>query len=124
MIEGLAICARDLVLAVFRLAVADYLGVAYGHDAPGPCKRTGIDHKVQAKAGDFLLSPWASHLADLAGFSAQTVWKEAQERRLQEDDVSHATPSPMSRVRRSQGRIDAGHGESAWLFSQPDRAAA
>ena len=90
MIEGLAICARDLILAVFRLAVADYLGVAYGHDAPGPCKRTGTDHKVQAKAGDFLVSPWASQLADLAGFSAQTVWKEAQQQRLHENELLRA----------------------------------
>ena len=40
MVGELAICARDLVLAVFRLAVADYLGVCYGHDEPGPNKRT------------------------------------------------------------------------------------
>jgi len=30
--DGRAIGARDLILAVFRLAVADYLGVWYGHE--------------------------------------------------------------------------------------------
>jgi hypothetical protein len=25
------------------------------------------------------LSPWAAHLADLAGFSVHTVWKNAQQ---------------------------------------------
>ena len=30
--DELAIGARDLVLAILRLAVADYLGVCYGHD--------------------------------------------------------------------------------------------
>ena len=27
--------ARDLILAIFRLAVADYLGLAFSHDGPG-----------------------------------------------------------------------------------------
>jgi len=35
-IEG----ARDLILAIFRLAVADYLGLAFSHDGPGPVRRT------------------------------------------------------------------------------------
>jgi hypothetical protein len=81
MVEGLAICARDLVLAVFRLAIADHLGVCYGHDEPGPNKRT--KGSFQAEAADFLVSPWAAYLADLAGFSDNAVWKEAQRQRLQ-----------------------------------------
>ena len=32
-------CSRDLVLAILRLAVTDYLGIAYGHDHPVPTKR-------------------------------------------------------------------------------------
>ncbi len=83
MVEGLDICARDLVLAVFRLAVADHLGICYGHDEPGPNKRT--KGNFHAEAADFLLSPWAAHLADLAGFSVQTVWREAQQDRLQKN---------------------------------------
>jgi hypothetical protein len=88
MVDGLAICARDLVLAVFRLAVADYLGVCYGHDEPGPNKRTKSG--FQADAADFLASQWAAHLADLAGFSAHTVWIEAKGQRLQEVELDQA----------------------------------
>jgi hypothetical protein len=88
MVEGLAICARDLVLAIFRLAVADHQGICYGHDEPGPKKRT--KGNSQADAADFLVSPWAAHLADLAGFSVHTVWKETQRRRLQEVELDRA----------------------------------
>jgi hypothetical protein len=88
MVEGLAICARDLVLAVFRLAVADYLSVCYGHNEPGPNKRTKGSFK--SDAADFLVSPWAADLADLAGFSVHTVWKEAQRQRLQELELGRA----------------------------------
>jgi hypothetical protein len=90
MVEGLAICARDLVLAVFRLAVADYQGVAYGHDEPGPNRCARIDPKVQSEAANFLTSPWATHLGDLAGFSAHTVWKSAQLERLRENVLRRA----------------------------------
>ena len=90
MVEGLVICARDLVLAIFRLAVADYQGVAYGHDEPGPNKYTGINPKVQSEAAKFLTSPWAAHLGDLAGFSAHTVWKSAQPERLRENVLRRA----------------------------------
>jgi hypothetical protein len=88
MVEGLAICAGDLILAIFRLAVADYLGVCYGHDEPGPNKRT--KGSFQAEAADFLVSQWATHLADLAGFSVHTVWKEAQRQRLQGVELGRA----------------------------------
>jgi hypothetical protein len=86
-VGDLATCARELVLAVFRLAVADYVGVAYGHDEPGPDKRTRVNPKVQADAAKFLTSPWATHLGELAGFSAHTVWKCAQPERLPENDL-------------------------------------
>ena len=88
MLEDTAVCARDLVLAVFRLAVADHLGVCYGHDEPGPNKRT--KGNFHAEAADFLLSPWAAHLADLAGFSVHTVWKKAQRQRLQDVELGRA----------------------------------
>ena len=78
----LAIAARELVLAIFRLAFTDYVGVAYGHDEPGPDRHTRIDPKVQAEAATFFTSPWARHLGELAGFSAQTAWNEAQRNRL------------------------------------------
>jgi hypothetical protein len=88
MLEDLAVCARDLVLAVFRLAVADHLCICYGHDEPGPNKRT--KGSFQAEAADFLVSPWAAHLADLAGFSVDTVRKEAQRQRLREIQLDRA----------------------------------
>jgi len=83
-------CARELVLAVFRLAVADYQGVAYGHDEPGPNKYTRIKPKVQSEAATFLTSEWATHLGELAGFSARTVWKNAQPERLRENGLRRA----------------------------------
>jgi hypothetical protein len=72
--DGRAIGARDLILAVFRLAVADYLGVWYGHDEPAPMKRTkGGFH---AEADEFLRSPWAAYLADLVGLRAEAIWSD------------------------------------------------
>ena len=90
MVDGLPICPRDLVLAVFRLAVADHLGVCYGHDEPGPYKRTKDSFQAEAEAADFLVSPWAAHLADLAGLSVRTVWKEAQRQRLRDVELDRA----------------------------------
>ncbi len=83
-------CARELVLAIFRLAVADYQGVAYGHDEPGPNKYTRINPEVQSEAATFLTSQWAAHLGELAGFSAHAVWKNAQPERLRENDLRRA----------------------------------
>jgi hypothetical protein len=74
--EGRAIGARDLILAVFRLAVADYLGVWYGHDEPAPVKRTkGGFH---SEAEEFLRSSWAAYLADLVGIQANTIWRDTE----------------------------------------------
>ena len=78
----LTIATRDLVLAVFRLAFADYVGVAYGHNEPGDHKYTRINPEVQAEAAEFLTGPWASHLGDLAGVPVQKVWRQAQRDRL------------------------------------------
>jgi len=90
MVGDLGPCARELVLAVFRLAVADYVGIAYGHDEPGPDKRTRVNPEAQVDAAKFLTSPWATHLGELAGFSAHTVWKGAQPERLRENDLRRA----------------------------------
>ena len=73
--EGRSIGARDLIIAVFRLAVADSLGVWYGHDEPAPVKRTkGGPH---AEADEFLRSPWAAYLADLVGIQSKAIWRDA-----------------------------------------------
>ncbi len=68
--------ARDLILAVFRLAVADYLGLSYGHDAPGRARSIKSDFRSDAAA--FLTSDWAGWLADLIGLSAQAIWADAR----------------------------------------------
>lgn len=79
--EGRAEGARELILAVFRLAVADHLGVSYGHDQPVRQRRVRPVHRNDAAA--FLQSPWAAGLADVIGLSAPAIWREA--RRLQSD---------------------------------------
>ena len=86
--DGLAICARDLVLAVFRLAVADYLGVCYGHDEPAPFKRR--NGGCHLEGADFLRSPWAAHLADLAGVPIKAVWQEAERQRAWGEELGRA----------------------------------
>ena len=67
-----AVCARDLVLAVFRLAVADVVGICYGHDGPIPKKLTR-NRDLAPEAAGFLRGAWAAHLADLAGFRLRTL---------------------------------------------------
>jgi hypothetical protein len=68
-------CSRDLVLAILRLAVADYLGIAYGHDEPAPMKCTVRSRNQEAEF--FLKSPWCRYLTDLIGLSPGVVWREA-----------------------------------------------
>jgi hypothetical protein len=69
--------ARDLILAIFRLAVADYLGLAFSHDGPGPVRRTRRAPHV-GQAGLFLASAWSRYLADLIGLEASAIWREAR----------------------------------------------
>jgi hypothetical protein len=78
--DGRAEGARDLVLAIFRLAVCDYLGFSYGHDGPD---RPRICRAPQDAADPalFLTSSWAAHLAEMAGFSSELVWREARSSR-------------------------------------------
>jgi hypothetical protein len=71
-------CARTLVQAVFRLAFCDYIGIAYGHDDPGPDKWIQLNPRLQVEAEKFLTGLWGAHLGDLAGLTAKTVWKQAQ----------------------------------------------
>jgi len=74
--EGRAIGARDLIIAVFRLAVADYLCVWYGHDEPAPLKGTKGGHHSDAE--EFLGSSWAAYLADLIGIQAKAIRRDAE----------------------------------------------
>ena len=69
--------ARDLILAIFRLAVADYLGLAFSHDGLGPVRRTRRP-TFAGQAGLFLASAWAGYLADLIGLEATAIRREAR----------------------------------------------
>ena len=66
--------ARELVLAIFRLAVCDYRGLSYGHDGPDRLRHCGRPSRA-VEAGRFLTSSWATHLAELAGFRSELVWR-------------------------------------------------
>jgi hypothetical protein len=81
LVDGRAVCARDLVLAIFRLAVADQLGISYGHDGPIPRKLIRKSDSAP-EAATFLAGPWAAYLADLAGFRLRTVQKVLNEEEL------------------------------------------
>jgi hypothetical protein len=72
--------ARDLVLAIFRLAVCDYLGLSYGHDGPDRPRACRSRQDV-AGARLFLTGAWAADLAEMAGFHSQLVWREARSSR-------------------------------------------
>jgi hypothetical protein len=72
--------ARDLVLAIFRLAVCDYLGLSYGHDGPDRPRACRARQEVAA-AGLFLTGAWAAYLAEIAGFRSEVVWREARSAR-------------------------------------------
>ena len=68
-------CSRDLVVAILRLAVTDYLGIAYGHDGSISTKR--IPRNRSSEAEIFLRSPWCAYLSDLIGLPSGLIWREA-----------------------------------------------
>jgi hypothetical protein len=86
--DGRAIGARDLILAVFRLAVADYLGMWYGHDEPAPVKRTKGGFHSEAEG--FLRSSWATYLGDLVGIQANAVWRDTQRLHIRDEQMARA----------------------------------
>jgi hypothetical protein len=68
--------SRELIVAVFRMAVTDYIGVSYGHDAPGRLRLVDPCHRSDAAM--FLTSDWARTLADQVGLSAADIWIDSQ----------------------------------------------
>ena len=86
--DGRAIGARDLILAIFRLGVADYLGLWYGHDEPAPVKRTKGGFRSEAE--EFLRSPWAAYLADLVGIRAKAIWRDTERLHLRDRQMVRA----------------------------------
>ena len=85
-------CSRDLVLAILRLAVSDYLGIAYGHDEPVPMKSTVRSRNQEAE--HFLKGPWCGYLSDLIGLPPGVVWREAS--LINSNERSHFTPVDTS----------------------------
>jgi hypothetical protein len=55
--------ARELILAIFRLAVADFLGHSYSHDADAPVRIAA--NRFRSEAAIFLTGSWAAYLASL-----------------------------------------------------------
>ena len=76
--EGRTEGARELILAVFRLGVADYLGHSYSHDGDAPVRNIG--HRWASEAAIFLKGAWATSLADLIGLDSGAIWREAHRR--------------------------------------------
>jgi hypothetical protein len=68
--------AIELIAAIFRLAVADYLGHSYSHDACAAIRSTSQRHRPDAQG--FLSGPWARYLADQVGLEAPALWREVR----------------------------------------------
>ena len=77
LIEGQ--CYRDLILAVFRLAMLD------------------VARRVRSRRANaalrFLRSPWAAHLADLAGLDDRALHRSAL--RVQREAARNRTPKEV-----------------------------
>jgi hypothetical protein len=95
-VEGRIEGARDLVLAVFRIAVCDYLGRSYGHDQPA--SRRCVRRCSAAEAAIFLTSAWAGHLAEMAGFRAELVWRAARAMKSTKPEAIGPVPSIWTRA--------------------------
>lgn len=74
--EGRTEGAIELIAAIFRLAVTDYLGQSYSFDDWTPSRRVTSRHRSEAAL--FLCGPWARYLADLIGLEASAVWREVR----------------------------------------------
>jgi hypothetical protein len=93
--DGATACAQELVLAIFRLAVADCLGRAYGHD--GPCRPRRVENTDSLGAAAFLASPWADHLAGISGFSAVSVRNELVAANSEQEWSSNWSPEGVGK---------------------------
>lgn len=75
-LDGRCEGAIELIVAIFRLAVADYLGHSYSHDGCAPTRRTKSRFRPHAAA--FLSGPWAAFLADQIGLDSTAIWREVK----------------------------------------------
>jgi hypothetical protein len=92
-LDGVTEGCRDLVLAVFRIAVADYLGQEYGHDDAGRPRAVRPRHRAEAEM--FLRGPWAACLGDWINLSSELIWREA---RAQRQDLARRSAPAFVRV--------------------------
>ena len=63
-------------MAIWRCAVCDYIGVREGTDEADRTRRIGGG--LATEGGTDLTSDRATELADMAGFRAELVWRQAQ----------------------------------------------
>jgi hypothetical protein len=75
-LDGVTEGAIELILAIFRMAVADYQCLAYGHDGPGRPRAVHPHHRADAEL--FLRGPWAQCLGDWINLPAEALWRQAQ----------------------------------------------
>ena len=69
-------CARDLILAIFRLAILDLQGLPYAGDGePDGLGRPSRLHADSARA--FLEGRYAGELAELIGLSGTEIARQA-----------------------------------------------
>lgn len=71
MVDPRSLGAQEMIVAVFRLAVCDIRGMAYGHDGPG--RPRSVQSRHRRDASSFIASPWAAELADMAGIPIAEV---------------------------------------------------
>ena len=73
--DGRDIGACELVVAIFRMAVADAQAVAYGHEETIPIRHVRPRHRPEAN--DFFELPWAGYLAETIGLCPAEVRRRA-----------------------------------------------
>jgi hypothetical protein len=92
-LDGVTEGCRDLILAIFRSSVADYLGQEYGHDDAGRPRAVRPRHRADAEM--FLRGPWAACLGDWINLSSELVWREARSKRM---ELSRLSATASARV--------------------------
>ena len=81
--------AIELIVAIFRLAVADYLGHSYSYDGYAPTRR--MKSRFRSHAAGFLSGPWATFFADQIGLDSTAIWREVK--RIEQLSSPKAQPS-------------------------------
>ena len=100
-------CARDLILAIFKLSILDLQGLPYAGD--GEVTRRGRPswRHVESARG-FIESSWARELADRIGLEGTAIARQAH--RLQPSATA-------TRARRDRPYQGSGRGQLARIAS-------